>query len=71
MARQTHRFGDTTTVWLSFCGCIVFALAAVYAAITAETSGDLAMACLAIPLFCWCAIVMIGSRQKRPEDPSP
>ena len=61
MADRDHPIRATWALWLSLIGCLFFALAALYAAIVAETDGDRAMASLAIPVFCWTAAVMARS----------
>lgn len=54
-----------TALWLSVMGCAFLALAAVYAAIKAETAGDLLMACMAVPLFGWAPAVMAAAAREK------
>ena len=61
MTDQDQPTGPRWAMWMSLLAAVFFALAAVYAAFKAETDGDLAMAALAIPMFCWAAAVFVGS----------
>jgi hypothetical protein len=65
------RVRSLLVLWLCLVASLLFTLAAVYAAFMAETSGDLAMASLAIPLFGWSTLTMAGALRAKYREPFP